>query len=284
MAQRFQYLVIWASLAIWLVFPASVGGNTTGRVEASPESSEISEHGLALTLPEGWLQLQLGADYRGVGAYCEAGIVEVLVELLPFDEATRTADLERQIGSDSKREALSHFAGFRGRGFRKSGLTADSERMSFVVFYPDPPAERVAILAICGEADERQLAELEAVVDSLREAPCPAAPKARSITAWGNAPGYVIGKPAPWIGLSALKISIDPNPGVAPRAVMAARRWRSVCTGPTARGIASARSAGGVVGSRGLVAGSAEPGSAEGALDHSLGQRPRKRVQQECQG
>lgn len=177
MAQRFKYLVLWASLAIWFVMPSSVGGNTAARAEASPECLEISEHGLALTLPEGWLQLHLGADYRGVGAYCEAGIVEVLVEWLPFDEATRTADLERQIGSDSKREVLRRFAGLRGRGFKKSGFTADSERMSFVVFYPDPPAERVAILVICGEADERQLAELVAVVDSLREAPCSATPQ-----------------------------------------------------------------------------------------------------------
>ncbi len=44
--------------------------------------------------------------------------------------------------------------------------------MSFVVFYPDPPAERVAILVICGEANERQMAEVEAVVDSVRKAPC----------------------------------------------------------------------------------------------------------------
>ncbi len=172
MAQRFRYLVLWVSLAIWLVLLPSVGGNTTGRVEASPENSEISEHGLALTLPEGWLQLHLGTDFRGVGAYCDAGIVEVLVEWLPFDEATRTADLERQIGSDSKLEVLRRFAGFRGRGFKKSGRTAEGERMSFVVFYPDPPAERVAILVICGEVNERQLADVEVVVDSLREASC----------------------------------------------------------------------------------------------------------------
>ena len=44
--------------------------------------------------------------------------------------------------------------------------------MSFVVFYPDPPAERVAILVICGEVNERQLADVEVVVDSLREASC----------------------------------------------------------------------------------------------------------------
>jgi len=116
--------------------------------------------------------LRLGAGYRDVGAYCDAGIVEALVEWLPFDEVTRTSDLDRQIGADSKKEMLSRFAQLRGRGFRKSGFTADGERMSFVVFYPDPPAERVAILVICGEANERQMAEVEAVVDSVRKAPC----------------------------------------------------------------------------------------------------------------
>lgn len=131
-----------------------------------------SEHGLTIMLPPMWQQLRLGAGYRGVGAHCDAGIVEVLVEWLPFDEVTRTADLERQICSDPKRETLSRFARFRGRGFRKVGFTADGDRMSFVVFYPDPPTERVAVLVICGEANERQVAESEEVVGSLRKEPC----------------------------------------------------------------------------------------------------------------
>lgn len=131
-----------------------------------------SEHGLTIALPPGWHQLRLGAGYRGVGAYCDAGIVEVLVEWLPFDEGTRTADLDRQVGANSKKEILSRFAQLRGRGFRKVGLTADGNRMSFVVFFPDPPAERVAVLVICGEANERQMAELEKVVSSLRKVPC----------------------------------------------------------------------------------------------------------------
>jgi len=41
--------------------------------------------------------------------------------------------------------------------------------MSFVVFYPEPSAARVAILVICGEADQRQLNEVNAILDSLRD-------------------------------------------------------------------------------------------------------------------
>lgn len=133
---------------------------------------EVAEHGLAVTLPSGWQQLHLGPDYRGVGAYCDAGIVELLIERLPFDEEARTGDLDRQVVSSRKKESLKMLGRFKGRGDIVSGLTAEGDRMSYMLFFPDLPAERVAILVICGEANERQMAELEAVVNSLREAPC----------------------------------------------------------------------------------------------------------------
>ncbi len=135
-------------------------------------SKEIAEHGLAVTLPPGWQQLHLGPDYRGVGAYCDAGIVEVLIERLPFDEQTRTGDVDRQVVSSRRKESRQTLGRLKGRGQIVSGLTAEGDRMSYMLFYPDPPTERVAILVICGEANERQMAELEAVLNSLRKAPC----------------------------------------------------------------------------------------------------------------
>ncbi len=132
----------------------------------------VSGSGLAIDLPQGWETLHLGSEYRGVGAYCDAGIIELLIERLPFDEKTRVTDLERQIVSSSKTEALSRFGRFRGHGFRKSGLTSEGDRMSFLVFYLAPPAGRIAILVICGDPSERQLAELYVVVNSLQEVPC----------------------------------------------------------------------------------------------------------------
>lgn len=134
--------------------------------------SESSENGLCLTLPEGWQQLHLGPDYRGVAAYCDAGIVEVLIERLPFDEETRTGDLDRQVVSSRKKELLKTLGRFKGHGNLVSGLTAEGDRMSFLVFYPDPPTVPVAILVIYGEANERQKLELEAVVHSLRVVSC----------------------------------------------------------------------------------------------------------------
>lgn len=158
-----------------LVFAAS----SNPRVEAHEDQTldpkgkaNASEHGLTISLPPGWHQLRLGAGYQGVGAYCDAGVVEVLVERLPFDEQTRVADLKCQIVSRLKEEALGSFGRFRGRGCRKSGVTAEGERMSFVLFYPELPAERVAILVICGEANQRQLNELLSVLNSLRNASC----------------------------------------------------------------------------------------------------------------
>lgn len=169
MALGLRYLAKWASLAIWFVFPLSVGGHTFGRADASPERLEISEQGLALTLREGWRQLWLGSDYRGVGAYCDLGIVEIMVERLPFDLEVRTGDLEQQIVADMKSESLGSYGRFRGIGFRKFGRTSEGDCMGYVVFYPDLPACRVAILVIFGEANDGQLLEAKAVVNSLRE-------------------------------------------------------------------------------------------------------------------
>lgn len=132
----------------------------------------ICAHGLAVDLPPGWESLHLGSDYCGVGAYCDAGVVELLIERMPFDEKTRTADLDRQLVSGKTTESLEGFGRYRGHGIKRSGLTAEGESMSYVLFYPSHPAERIAILVIWGEASKRQLAEMEAILNSLREEPC----------------------------------------------------------------------------------------------------------------
>ncbi len=158
-----------------LLLSASVYGEGNG-VVAVLKTSHVStrrtetanECGMAIVLPSGWTQMRLGAQYRGVGAFCDAGIIEVLIERLPFDEETRISDLARQIDSEVKTEKLESFGRFSGHGLRKSGVTAEGDRMSFLVFYPDPPAERIAILVICGDPSERQVSELIAVVNSLR--------------------------------------------------------------------------------------------------------------------
>lgn len=136
------------------------------------QAKVAQESGIAISLPTGWTQMRLGSGYRGVGAFCDAGIIEVLIERLPFDEEVRTGDFDRQIVSSRRKEPRKTLGRFKGRGYLVSGLTADGDRMSYLLFYPDPPAERVAILVICGEADERQKVEAEAVVNSLREAQC----------------------------------------------------------------------------------------------------------------
>lgn len=148
------------------------GGSAVAVLETSHVSTRqtqtANECGMAIVLPPGWAQMRLGAQYRGVGAFCDAGIIEVLIERLPFDEETRTNDLARQIVSEVKTEKFESFGRFSGHGLRKSGLTAEGDRMSFLVFYPDSPEERIAILVVCGDPSERQVAELIAVVNSLR--------------------------------------------------------------------------------------------------------------------
>jgi hypothetical protein len=96
-------------------------------------ASEIVEHGLAVTIPHDWRQLELGPEYNGVAAYCDSGIVEVLIERKPFCSRLRVAELDKQMVSGVVHEKITTMSRFKGRGFHKTGKTPRVDAMGYTL-------------------------------------------------------------------------------------------------------------------------------------------------------
>ncbi len=132
-------------------------------------AKEITENGLAVTIPNDWLQLGLGPEYNGVAAYCDSGIVEILIERKPFCSKLRVAELDKEMVSGVVQKKVTTISRFKGKGFHKTGKTAAGDVMGYTLFYPSSPWEHIVILVIHGAATDRQFAEMLAILGSLRE-------------------------------------------------------------------------------------------------------------------
>ena len=87
-----------------------------------------------------------------MAAYCDSGIVEVLIERKPFCSRLRVAELDKQMVSGVVHEIITTMSRFKGRGFHKTGKTAEGDAMGYTLFYPISTWDLIVILVIHGSA------------------------------------------------------------------------------------------------------------------------------------
>jgi hypothetical protein len=154
-----------------------IAGCTKSHAEPNdviPDSQQggiVEAYGLKIRLPKDWVQMPVPTDAFAVAGSCDRGNISLLVEARPFDRVSRTAGLDKEIGSSAVETSIATFAGKKGHGFRRVGRARGGE-LSYILFFPDAPSESIAILIVqVGRSDSRRTEEVDQIVGSIEIIP-----------------------------------------------------------------------------------------------------------------
>jgi len=104
----------------------------------SKQGGIVEAYGLKIRLPKDWVQMPVPTDAFAVAGSCDRGNISLLVEARPFDRVSRTAGLDKEIGSSAVETSMATFSGKKGHGFRRVGRARGGE-LSYILFFPDAP-------------------------------------------------------------------------------------------------------------------------------------------------
>jgi hypothetical protein len=140
-------------------------------IPGSQQGGIVEANGLRIRLPKDWAQMPVPDDAFAVAGSCDKGNISLLVEARPFDRVSRTAGLDKEIGSTAVETSIATFAGKKGHGFRRVGRARGGE-LSYMLFIPDAPSESIAILIVqIGRSDSKRTAEIDQIVRSIEIIP-----------------------------------------------------------------------------------------------------------------